>query len=414
MGEQDDKMLKPHGPWVWLPAKSAGTDYYVWTSQYTLPNLAEYDPIVVVSPDSYTEVVRENTLAFQKQLDSIFRAGRTMVWILGSNKHLGHYRKAIGTGYFYSHSWWPGDNKILEVEEGRQMSHGTLPLEGLEHYIQKITTWSLVIEKLTFSFLMKGNFRPFLKAVDERVLGAEVRIHSGRMIVLPPIPNLSYEAMVEVLLREVYKILPKKLPPPTWAQEDSLFLPGEATQRQKVDNLTHQIKTLETERTQGQDDLDVLDDYRRILYETGPNLVEGVCVVLERMGIPAADKERQGRQDLEIQTSLGEIYAEVKGVKGNATEAMLRQLNQRVDDARLLEKKTVKGLHILNHQREQAPGQRGNPYSRSVLEFASKRDFCLLTGQELFKGLQKFMQGDLRTADIEKALYEIVGECTFE
>lgn len=411
----DDLKESPsRGPWVWVPRQTAGTDYHVWSSAEQIPNLEDYNPIIVISPESDHPTVRKNLRAFKEQIRHIFEAGRLIVWILTPKRTFKPVTVIDESYTIDNHSWWPGKCEITPIPESHGKKCTLLPLEGLERYIKMSAPWSLALEFLSSEYTALKQFKLpsyFLKTVGGQGLGATLEVSTGVVIVLPPIPQMTPEAMVGILLREVFT--PEKRLPPSWVQAASLLLSGEEVLLKQVDKISQKIEGLELKRLQLQKEQATLDDYRRILYETGPNLENAVRQVLSKMELTVENRTERKREDLVIRTTQGPIYTEIKGTRKGAKADMLRQAAEWALSGEEIEGKLVKALLILNHQCERPLTERKMGLASNLKKSIKKYEICLLTCVELFKGLQKVMRGELEKEDIEKVLYERVGECTF-
>ncbi|MFQ5981401.1 MAG: hypothetical protein ACE5OZ_24935 [Candidatus Heimdallarchaeota archaeon] len=79
------------GPWVCLPWKTSDPSYHIWNSAEQLPNLPDHDPIILVSPESHNEAIRMNMESLKLQIPHLFRAGRTIIWIMTPMKQISDY-----------------------------------------------------------------------------------------------------------------------------------------------------------------------------------------------------------------------------------------------------------------------------------------------------------------------------------
>lgn len=404
------RKLPSLGPWVWLPRKIGELSYHIWNSVEYLPNLPDYDPIIIVSPESHDKTIQRNMDYLRFQIPHLVRAGRTVIWIMTPIKQISEAPFFMTKLPIFNHSWWPGFVNVIQTGKGKLMHLNKIKAKEFKPYLDKIKSWDLVLKALII-----GNYRKwhcFLTDPAGQCLAAEVPVENGRIVALPPIPGQSYEAMVTTLLREVFA--PEKLPPPSWVQTTSLLLPGENALCKQLEEINQQIEGLEAKYSQLELERATLDNFRCILYETGPNLEGAIRLALKTMGLTIKELVDRGKEDLIIETSRGEIYAEIKERGKGLNLQMLRQLAQWKDDALIEEEKTVKAVLILNHQRNKPPAERDALIPPNVAEFLRNREIGLLWCTNLFKGLQKVLQGDITTIDIEKALYETVGECTFE
>lgn len=134
--------------------------------------------------------------------------------------------------------------------------------------------------------------------------------------------------------------------------------------------------------------------YKSVLYETGDNLVKVVTEMLGKlynydMSKFVDKKDEDFRIVLEDKVFLGEI----KGINTNVKKANVSQVLQHTssfedDNKNLL----VKGLLIINHQRDKTLEERENINS-DIIKFATKNDVLIIPTIDLLKIFEKFVAG---------------------
>lgn len=141
--------------------------------------------------------------------------------------------------------------------------------------------------------------------------------------------------------------------------------------------------------------------YKSVLYETGDNLVKVVTEMLGKlynydMSKFVDKKDEDFRIVLEDKVFLGEI----KGINTNVKKANVSQVLQHTssfedDNKNLL----VKGLLIINHQRDKTLEERENINS-DIIKFATKNDVLIIPTIDLLKIFEKFLNNDITSEKV--------------
>ena len=186
---------------------------------------------------------------------------------------------------------------------------------------------------------------------------------------------------------------------PEWINNFDFF--DDAEQRKEINKNTAIIETAQAEIDKANKILDKNLYYKSVLYETGDNLVKVVTEMLGKlynydMTNFVDKKDEDFRITLEDKVFLGEI----KGINTNVKKANVSQVLQHTssfedDNKNLL----VKGLLIINHQRDKTLEERENINS-DIIKFATKNDVLIIPTIDLLKIFEKFLNNDITSEKV--------------
>jgi hypothetical protein len=138
-----------------------------------------------------------------------------------------------------------------------------------------------------------------------------------------------------------------------------------------------------------------------LITETGDTLVSAVKKSLEVLGFNSVvdiDQEQQGsnikREDLQIRDQSPLVLIEVKGVGGVVKDADALEIVKYIPiRMRELSDPTIRGISIINHQRNLPPPKRiENPFSEVILDSANHIHFGLMTTWTLYRLVRNFQK----------------------
>jgi hypothetical protein len=145
--------------------------------------------------------------------------------------------------------------------------------------------------------------------------------------------------------------------------------------------------------------------YKPLYWETGEALKLLVINAFEELGIKVTNLPSESHADFEILVRPNSIgVCEVKGLLGSANRQDLRQLLDYFIEQRDIEKRNVKGIFIVNHNRNEEPNRRSKAATKDALEIIKKYDFTLLTTIQLYEYLTRFWKKELTTENILQQL----------
>jgi len=228
---------------------------------------------------------------------------------------------------------------------------------------------------------------------------------TGQLIFLPPVTDTTDLEGINKIVECYHKTKLKEIEiPPDWATKVPIFSLDEKIQEitkldSQVDDLQKKIESVQIEKQS-------LIDHRRLLFAKGDELENGVKVAFKLLGfddikqIRAEDLE-DGVIEFKNKKDFQYGIIEVKGSENRTSLANLTQCNKWAEDY-LLENKTAKGIFIPNQQRlKEYPSSKTDKlhFEPNELEYASKRQICIIPSCVLFEAVNKKLAGKGKTRD---------------
>ncbi len=133
------------------------------------------------------------------------------------------------------------------------------------------------------------------------------------------------------------------------------------------------------------------------LFATGPALTDSIAVglrqLLSPLGYRVEDREGEGHQDIEAESEDMELRIECKGVKGSTDIDDVRQLHDYC--TRTPPKKSLKGILVVNHFRNDPPQARGQVATTEAVNLAKAHGYCILSAPLFFQSYLAVTGGKL-------------------
>ena len=244
----------------------------------------------------------------------------------------------------------------------------------------------------------------------------------GWIFVFPQLSNRQH-----FLLRFLKEVLPEISPElfphlegarwvrkPEYELTEVLELRNQITRIQETAN--QKVVELETAIQEKRAAMSYLYD---LIRATGRPLVEAVKQTLETLGFRSvldADKqiEQPGaggtkREDLQIRDNSPTVLVEVKGIAGLPRDSEALQVwKYAAPRMREWQRTDVRGLAIINHQRNLPPLDRDNntPFREDVLTNAQEQQFGLLTTWDLFRLARSYLKLGWQHEHIQALFYK--------
>ncbi len=245
----------------------------------------------------------------------------------------------------------------------------------------------------------------------------------GWVFIFPQISDQA-EFLLTFLKDELPKLAPELFPHNTgqkWVHDIAYELPKVLEKRDAIRELeeatAREVHQLEKAIKEDQQANSYMYD---LLRETGTPLVEATTKALRGLGfqnIVNVDEEmRQAknaamlREDLRIHEIDRVLIVDIKGVAGKPGDAeatqSLKHVNVYMRENRGID---VRGLTIVNHQRQHAPLDRENnkPFRKEILDNALEMHFGLMTTWDLFRLVRGFQRNSWRPEDVKPLFFEI-------
>jgi hypothetical protein len=225
---------------------------------------------------------------------------------------------------------------------------------------------------------------------SHRPVGFTYKIEKGLLVFLPlPNYNKANEKLVAVLksCAEPFLFGREITPPPEWLSKFQLR--GEAEIDSQIEILTSEISKLEQKKVGLEGDKSEIEKYKKLLYEKGIELEKVVISAFQLLGFDAKNRRINDLEhDMVFESEEGKGIAEVEGKDNDALNiSKLDQLTRAVDEDFELTGNYAQGILIGNHYRLVNPEDRKAPFTDKVLISAKRKNFGLLTSQELFRAV---------------------------
>ncbi len=247
----------------------------------------------------------------------------------------------------------------------------------------------------------------------------EANIVTGSITFLPPPTIGSVEDNIDLLIDDLRGNTSTEHTGPNW--ELKIDVPGLADLSNQLSRRKEALHRLKANIKLLEDQIFEKSKLRRLLWSDGKQLEMAVKDAFIVLGFPEIRKIRaENLEDWVIDfkhvTSFKHAVFEVKASEKRTSMADLTQCNKWVEDY-LLENMTVKGIFVSNQYRlidVQKNRKERTQFAPNELEYARKREICILPACEIFDAVvKKLTLGDKFTREIvEKKIAAANGICT--
>jgi hypothetical protein len=256
-------------------------------------------------------------------------------------------------------------------------------------------------------FNANSSWFPLLQNKFDHVVGVALDIDPGMVIILPDFRDKA--GVISALLTEVLpEIVPEFFPENVkagWRTTDTYQLPSILALEKRVDEVNERARLEVDALLQEKERLSQEGAYLfQLVTETGDALVEAVKKAFEVLGfddVIDADEElkrqrvvRKNREDLQIDIDGSTVIVEVKGISNFPSDddalAVQKYITLRM---REWSRTNIRGLSIINHQRNIAPLLRDSkmPFRQEIIDVAQEQSVGLLTGWDLHRLVRSFL-----------------------
>lgn len=164
-----------------------------------------------------------------------------------------------------------------------------------------------------------------------------------------------------------------------------------------------------------QDRIKRIESYEILLYGSGKRLERSIYKIFSYLGFQNI-KRTVDRPDLLCETESVKIIAEIKGLKKAARERNLTQMYKwHVEELNKenLNLKKIKQVFICNAYIDKNPEERGDFFDKKVIEVSEYQNWGLLSTLELYNGLLKIWNGELKKEDVKSKIENLTGRILF-
>lgn len=408
---------------------------YSWDEIPPGLNVADFDTVILnLHPLSDIEVansVELDTVPPSHQFARLLFSSGSQIIVIGNP-----FVQIGGNPYIYSTWWLPVSPRFLS-ETG-----DTVELKDPDYasYFDKVAHWDFCFAGWEDTY--PDHFQGYMyEAGMPRAVGIRGRIYpiaenrygravafsasfealsqgggslgeSGIVEWLPPPTEIGVDEAVELILRERFGIAREEAVPP-WLHE--FMLPNEYPIIERIDGLEEEIGSLATQLDQARSDLKGASHFRRILYETGEDVLEPIVRdALAQLEASIELPKVRGREDGRLTDPSGRLGTmEIKGRSGQLRVGDVRQTHQWVADRIAYEDSKSKGILIANLNKDLPPSERGDVFPQNCVSAAENFDICLLTTTQLFNALSMQQNSTLELTDFWDAIFHASGISEF-
>jgi len=215
---------------------------------------------------------------------------------------------------------------------------------------------------------------------------------TGDIILLPRIPGLDNRKAVSLILQEITG-LPQQTLSPEWA--DKLIVPGVPDLVIQIDEKRGQIQALETEITDLNENVDSLNEYKRLLYATGSELENIVERCFKEIG-GQVSPAKYSQEEFVLTYDGNEYIVEVKGASKSIALSHLRQINDYLLKYQEDTGKICKGILFGNAWCTLSPQDRDKSdtlvFPDNVVKRSEKWDIALVSSTDFYKAFTMFLE----------------------
>lgn len=235
----------------------------------------------------------------------------------------------------------------------------------------------------------------------------------GRLVLLPVADMYNTQSLIEILLRQIKEVEVMETPSPSWI--GTVEIPGEACLKNAVDTATQALMEAESRVKESEARLDELQNYKKLLYETGLPLQELVKSTLRALG--ANTKPSVVTDEFIIESNGKEALIEVKGNTKSITKDDVAQL---VTDLMQHLKTTGQEIHgiLVGNAWRLLPLQERNVkdkpiFSRDAIRVAKNHNIGLISTTELFRAFCRTLEEPAYKKDVMNKTTTRAGVITF-
>ena len=246
--------------------------------------------------------------------------------------------------------------------------------------------------------------RVFARSAGDAAVAVELRLAQGRAVFLPPPirhptgdPRYAFSNALQDGIHQALQSAATSRPP-AWLREYDL--PGLGERLAARDEAQRQLEGAQETLAAGEDALEELERYRRLLWQQGRyGLEQPVRDALALLGFQIFAQEIDTPAELHLdagdngpQIALLEVEAsdEAAGMDGH------HRLRRRLEEA-IAKGRPKRGLLIINGHRTQPPAQRGEQYQDALRVAAESMRYCIATTEQLFHAVRATLDGDEKT-----------------
>jgi len=401
----------------------AGVESTDWNDR-ALPNIVDFDFILVDVPALTAEKLAAADYRrfeeMRKQLVRFLHSGGELVVITAPR--IVHRRENSYPDHLDNYDWSP-------LSIGAQMEEGESLVKKSDEfvdYLSRMKKWDYYLffprdclsSELTdfygstydtrystpctpivvnrYDKVLAGRYqiqvrRPESKSARYKKYPSEPDSVTGDIVLLPRIEGLDNREATAVVLQTLTGAQQRSVEP-EWC--DTIEIPGVAQVADQIQTHHNQIETLLKEIAALQEKMDYLNNYKRLLYGSGPELEDIVSLCFSKLGgdiTPA----RYSQEEFILVFRETEYLVEVKGTGKSCALSHLRQLSDYLLKYQEHTGKNCKGILFANTWRAIPPAERGTNdkpiFPDNVVSRAEQWDVALVSSTDFFSAFLRFL-----------------------
>ena len=195
--------------------------------------------------------------------------------------------------------------------------------------------------------------------------------------------------------------------PPSWTGQ--YHLPREQALVDELGNANERLEAALREVDTTQVALLQRQRLKRLFYATGAAFESAVRAAFESLGC-VVDDGPPNRTDFIVRCGDRVAVIEAKGVGGSAAERNSAQLEKWVSEYIEAHEVHPKPVLIVNAFRSESTlGQRSIAFPHQMLDYATKREHCLITGLQLLGAVLDVESAPTKRAGVVDSIFDTVG-----
>lgn len=212
------------------------------------------------------------------------------------------------------------------------------------------------------------------------------------------------------LLRQIGFIREKESYP-DWMKDVNCF--DDLEKKELIKKCDEKIDEMNTEKVLAEESLSKNMHYKSILFSSGDDLVEVVLEILDEMlNCNASDFVDEKKEDFLFECNDNYYIGEIKGIKPNVKAVNVSQLEVHyrnyLDENNDVSESNLKGLLIINHQRDKHPSQREDVPDEHI-KLAERNGSLIIETTTLLQMLEDYRIGKLSRESVIELLWEKTG-----
>jgi len=247
------------------------------------------------------------------------------------------------------------------------------------------------------NYIKKYLFKDFiLRNKTDNLVGFAINIDKGDIFFIPYISsNDNPERIVDVVIKMCRPFLEKdlKTPEPEWCKDKKFVIFGENNLENKIKKQNNRINVLNKKVDELILQKTNLTDFRKLLYEKGPQLERVVRRAFEVIGFNVSRFEKEDMEhDIIMESEEGRIIGEIEGKDNDAIHInKLDQLSRVVDEDFKNKGLYPEGILIGNAYRMKLTKERKKTFHEKVIISAKRKNIGLISTVELFNAVKKIL-----------------------